>query len=275
MSERVDDMIKTEGDDNFQPNERTVYAAGLTRDTTDADVEMHFSIFGKVDNINHKVNLVTNESRGFAFVTFHNMDDFERAMNADEHIIKNKKIVVKKAQPKQGIIFVGGLPKEDELSDEAIKTFFSRFGAVDGIKHPADKVNGGKKPFCFVYFQSADTAKSLISRGKVVLDGYTLEIGRATLNQQPNLGVFGRGPHLQFPGNMTAFGPVAGYSGLPFPYGGMPYGGFMPNVPAYGGFESPMQIGFNGGMPLGQFRGRGRGVSRGRGGMRGQRNRPY
>lgn len=275
MSERVDDIVKIETEDEYQPNERTVYVAGLTRDTTDGDVENHFAAFGKIDNINHKVNLVTKESRGFAFVTFHKMEEFENAMNTEEHVIKDKKVVVKKAQPKQGIIFVGGLPKED-LSDESIKAFFSRYGVVDGIKHPADKINGGKKSFCFVYFQSADTAKALISKGKVVLDGFTLEIGRATLNQTSNLVMPGRMPHLQFPGNMPAFAPMASYSGLPFAYGGMPYGAFMPNVPAFGGFESPMQYGFNGGMPFGQFRGRGgRGGARGRGGMRGQRNRPY
>lgn len=276
MSEQVIDVdIKTETEENFQPNERTVYAAGLPRDTTDDDVERHFSQYGTIDGINHKINLITKESRGFAFVTFQKMEDFETALSTDDHIIKNKSIVVKKAQPKQGIIFVGGLPKENELSDEAIREFFSKYGTVDGIKHPVDKVNGGKKPFCFVYFQSADTAKFLISKAKVVLDGFTLEIGRATLNQNSNLGMFGRAPHLQFPANMATFGAMPGYSGLPFPYGGMPYGAFMPNVPAYGGFDSPMQVGFNGGMPLPQFRGRGRGIARGRGGMRGQRNRPY
>jgi len=277
MAEIIENEIKSEANDNFNQNERTLYVAGLTRDTTDDDIEKHFLSFGKVDVINHKTNLITRESRGFAFVTFKNIEDLEKAMNTLEQYVKNKKVVIKKAQPKQGIIFVGNLPKEDELSDESIKEYFSRYGVVDGIKHPADKNRGGKKPFCFVYFQSADTAKALINKGRVVMEKFTLEIGRASLNPSTDLSMLARSPHMQFPGNIAAYGPIPGYSGIPFGYGGMPYGGYMPPIPQYGGFDPSMQVGFNAGFPaFAAFRGRGRGgVTRGRGGIRGQRNRPY
>lgn len=277
ITEIMESEIKYEGN-NFNQNERTLYVAGLTRDTTDNDIEKHFLSFGKVDLINHKINLVTRESRGFAFVTFKNMEDLENAMNTMEHYVKNKKVVIKKAQPKQGIIFVGNLPTENELSDKIIKEHFSRYGVVDGIKHPADKARGGKKPFCFVYFQSADTAKALINKGRVVIENFTVEIGRASLNPSTDFSMLARSPQMPFSGNIAAYGHMPGYSGIPFGYGAMPYGGgYMPAMPHYGGFDPSMQVGFNTVMPaFAAFGGRGRGrVTRGRGGMRGQRSRPY
>lgn len=282
MATKIENMDRTESEMTFNPNDRTLYVAGLTRDTTDIDIQSRFLSFGQIALINHKTNLMTGESRGFAFVTFENMDDFEKAMNTDEHYVKNKKVVVKKAQPKQGIIFVGKLPKEEELSDESIKEYFSRYGVVDGIKHPMDKVRGVKKNFCFVYFQSTDSAKAVLSLGKVMIENFELEVGKATLNPSNDLNMFAGSNHMPGvggfgPGNIPAYGPFPGYAGVPVAYGGMPYGGYVPMMSPYGGYNPRMPFAMNGGFPgLTSYRSRGRGFAqRGRGGMRGQRNRPY
>jgi len=271
------DMMKEETENTFTQSERTIYVAGLARNTTDDDLQAYFLKFGSIEPVNHKTDLISGVSRGFAFVTFNDMESYEKAMGTEEHIIKNKKVVVKKAQPKQGIIFIGKLPNEDELSDETIKQFFTKYGIVDGIKHPEDKVRGGKKNFCFVYFKSTDSAKAVLNEGKVKIGQFELEVGRATLN--PNNEMAALVKSAQMPGmtgyrprSMSTFGPMAGYNGLPVMYGSVPYGGYIPAMSPYGVYNPAMQLGFNGGIQgFSSFRGRGRG----RGASRGQRNRPY
>lgn len=268
-------------DDILTQNDRTIYVAALPKSTTDFDIQSHFLTFGKIALLNHKTNLVTGESRGFAFVTFQNMNDYEKALNTTGHCINNKKVVIKKAEPKQGIIFVGKLPSEDQLSEDSIKKYFSQYGVVDGIKRPTDQVHGGKKSFCFVYFQSADSAKAIISKERVTIDKFELEVGRATLNPSSDIRIFGIPPRLAGGvgfgrGNFAGYMPFPGYGTIPLGYGGMPYNGYIPNMSFYGGYDPMIRMGYNAVVPgYIPVRGRGHGGTRGYGGIRGLRTKPY
>ena len=71
---------------------------------------------------------------------FKEQDGLEKAVATEEHNIKNKKVAVKKAQAKQGKVYVGKLPKDDKLSDDAIKEFFAGYGAIAAVEQPFDKV---------------------------------------------------------------------------------------------------------------------------------------
>ena len=71
---------------------------------------------------------------------FKDQEGLEKAVATEEHNIKNKKVAVKKAQAKQGKVYVGKLPKDDKLSDDAIKEFFAGYGAIAAVEQPFDKV---------------------------------------------------------------------------------------------------------------------------------------
>ena len=74
------------------------------------------------------------------YQVFKEQDGLEKAVATEEHNIKNKKVAVKKAQAKQGKVYVGKLPKDDKLSDDAIKEFFAGYGAIAAVEQPFDKV---------------------------------------------------------------------------------------------------------------------------------------
>jgi RNA recognition motif-containing protein len=66
--------------------------------------------------------------RGFAFVVFKTVEGLKDAVGSEEHAVKGKKVAVKKAQAKQGKVYVGKL--KAELSDEEIKSHFEQFGHI-------------------------------------------------------------------------------------------------------------------------------------------------
>ena len=72
---------------------------------------------------------------------------------------------MKKAQAKQGKIYVGKL--KAELTDEAIKEFFGQYGSIATVEQPFDKVKNERKNFCFITFDKEDTAKKLLKEGTI------------------------------------------------------------------------------------------------------------
>ena len=66
-----------------------------------------------------------------------------QVLTSGDHAINSKKIDVKRARAKPGKIFVGGL--SSELSDGAIRDYFSQFGTVTDCELPFDKVKNQRK----------------------------------------------------------------------------------------------------------------------------------
>ena len=94
---------------------------------------------------------------------------------------------MKKAQAKQGKIYVGKL--KAELTDEAIKEFFGQYGSIATVEQPFDKVKNERKNFCFITFDKEDTAKKLLKEGSVHISGHELEIKKVN---PPNKGMQGK-----------------------------------------------------------------------------------
>jgi len=73
---------------------------------------------------------MTGRSRGFAFLLYKGEAGVDEATKApNEHKVKGKAITVKKADVKQGKIYVGKLP-EAGCEVEDIQAHFQQFGAV-------------------------------------------------------------------------------------------------------------------------------------------------
>merc|ERR1712142_1417208 len=94
---------------------------------------------------NLKTDPATGRSRGFAFVVFKTVDGLKDAVATEEHAVKGKKVAVKKAQAKQGKIYVGKL--KAELSDDDIKSHFAQFGQIAQVEQPFDKTKNERKNY--------------------------------------------------------------------------------------------------------------------------------
>merc|ERR1712088_1289554 len=228
-------------------DERKLFVGGLPQDAKDGEITEYFGQFGEIDSVNLKTDPSTGRSRGFAFVVFKAQEGLEKAVATEEHNIKNKKVAVKKAQAKQGKVYVGKLPKDDKLSDDAIKEFFATYGTIAAVEQPFDKVKSERKNFCFITFEKEESAKALLKVGTVTLNDsegnpLELEVKKVT---------------VKAPG-----GPYGGYD--PYGYGNWGYGPYGGGY-GYGGMAG-------GKTPRGGQYG---GPARGRGAQRGQRQKPY
>jgi squid-like protein len=234
-------------------DERKLFVGGLPQEAKDTDIKEYFGTFGEIDNVNLKTDPQTGRSRGFAFVVFKEPASLNAASADESHVIKGKKVTCKKAEARQGKIYVGKLPAEGLTTDE-VKDFFGQHGTVSEIVRPVDKTNNDTpKNFAFITFEKEDVAKQLVKEGTANINGFDVEIKRVTPKDGGRGGMrggFGGGYGGGYGDPYGMYG--GGYGGYdPYGYGGG-YGG-------YGGYGGPPA---GGKMQRGGGRGRGRGRSR-------------
>lgn len=247
-------------------DDRKLFVGALPQEAKDSDIREYFSQFGEIDNINLKMDPMTGRSRGFCFIVFKEVSGLEAAMSQGAHVVKGKKVTSKKAEAKQGKIYVGKLPPGEALSKDDITNHFSEYGQVIEVVRPVDKMkNNEPKTFAFVTFAREDSAKQLVKAGESEINGHRVEIKKVT----PKDGGAGWGGPGGFGGGGAAWGgygdPYAyggGYGGYGDPYGG--YGGYggAPGWGAGGGFGGGAGGKMRGGAARGGTGGRGRGRGR-------------
>ena len=141
-------------------DDRKLFAGGLPQEAGEEDINEHFSKYGEIESVNLKTDQHTGRSRGFCFIVFKEVASLESAVGAGDHVVKGKKVAVKKAQAKQGKVHISKL--KPELSDQEIREFFEQYGAIAGVEQPYDKVKQERKNFCFITFEKEETAKKLL-----------------------------------------------------------------------------------------------------------------
>jgi len=250
-------------------DDRKLFVGGLPQDATQEDISEHFATFGEIDNINLKSDPVSGRSRGFAFVLYKTVQSLNDAIQAKEHTVKNKEVAVKKAQAKQGKVYVGKL--QPELSDEQIKEHFKQFGTIANVEQPFDKTKNERKNFCFITFEKEEAAKQLLKLGTTTVNGIDLDVKRVTVKDplMPGMVRGGGGGRGGAGGGGAGAGGYGGfgYGGFGYGYGyGDPYSGYGGGWGGYGGYP-----GFGAGYNKNNFGNRG--GQRGRGGNGGGRGR--
>lgn len=298
-------MMEQDSNSNSAPapasapeDERKLFAGGLPQDAKEAEIREHFGKFGEIESIMLKTDQHTGRSRGFCFVLYKTVDGLKGALvEADNHVMKGKKVAVKQAEAKQGKIYVGKL--KPELSDESIKNFFANYGTIANIEQPFDKMKNERKNFCFITFDKEDVAKRLLKEATVTIEGHELDVKKVTVKAQnqmdPRSMYGGRGgahaghhgghghggwgpayPPQHWGGGYGDYwgGPQGGYGDYNY-YGGYGYG-YPPAGPGGPpGGKTPRGGAAGGGNPRGMMRG-GRGGGGGGGMQRGaQRQKPY
>ena len=111
-NEKMDTSMAGDEDD------RKLFAGGLPQDAKEADIRGHFGQYGEIESITLKTDMAVAQA---------------------ERNIQNKKVAVKKAQAKQGKVYIGKLPAD--LSDDDIKNHMATFGTIANIEQPFDKVH--------------------------------------------------------------------------------------------------------------------------------------
>merc|ERR1719474_2580487 len=123
---------------------------------------------------------MTGRSRGFAFIVFKEVAGLVAASAQEAHVIKGKRATCKKAEARQGKIYVGKLPV-DEISNQDLTDHFSQFGTVVEVIRPVDKLrDDAPKNFCFITFDKEEPARQLVFKGTTSLKGHQLVISRVT-----------------------------------------------------------------------------------------------
>merc|ERR1712142_1165454 len=161
-------------------DDRKLFVGGLPQEAKDTDIKEYFCQYGEIDNINLKTDPHTGRSRGFAFIVFKEADGLAAASAQEAHVIKGKKVTCKKAEAKQGKIYVGKIPSEGVTTDD-LQAHFSTHGAVAEIIRPKDKTNEDVlRNFAFVTFEKEEVAKQLVKEGTATVNGHELVIKRVT-----------------------------------------------------------------------------------------------
>jgi len=168
-----------------QEDDRKLFVGALPQEVKDMDIKEYFDTFGEIENINLKMDIITGKSRGFAFIVFKTLAGIEAVLKQTPHVVKGKKVTCKKAESRQGKIYVGKLPTGEVPTKEDLQAHFEQFGSVVEVVRPVDKLkNDEPKTFAFITFAREDTAKQLIKQGQTTINGDVVEIKKVTHKEQ-------------------------------------------------------------------------------------------
>jgi len=231
----ADAQKKTEKSDD-----RKVFVGGLSWESTAKDLKDYFGTYGEVTDVNVKTDPATGRSRGFAFIQFSTTEAVDGVLATGKHTINGKEVEPKKAKAKPGIkkIFVGGL--EPDLPEADIRAYFEKYGKIEEIELPFDKIKNQRRQFCFITFESEEVVKEICKKNKQTIGSKECDVKMATPKPDEGRGGWGGGR-----GGRGGRGGGRGRGrGGPGGWGGAGYGGYGGG---YGGGYDPYDYGGYGG----------------------------
>ena len=152
-----------------QPN-KTLFVNNIPYSATARELADHFNVFGFVHD-----SKILNEtyhgkqvSRGMGFIIFENEESFKKALAAPEHILKNRRLYIQPARPKQppkrDALFILGVPQG--TTEEDVKAAFQGCTplSVRIIRHNTETQRG----FAFVQFQDSEARSNAIRANRTI-----------------------------------------------------------------------------------------------------------
>lgn len=241
---------------------RKIFVGGLNRNTTAESLREYFSSFGPVHHTEVLFDKLTGRSRGFGFVTFEEMETINNVVDR-HHTIDESQVEVRRAIPREearnnqprrerettensGRVFIGGLG--DDVTDEVLKEFFSRFGELTSASVMVDRETNRPRGFGFIIYKNPEDAEKALGIHKDL--GPNAEAKRAQPRSQTSrMRMFGMGG-MPMAGGYRFEDPRfavsrSGYggSGGPQMYGGYNYA----YHPYYAAYYAQMAAAYGGG----------------------------
>ena len=177
-------------------NNRRIYVGNLLKGkehTSEDKIFEYFSQFGKIDVLEFFREKVTKLPRGFAFVTFRDLESarqvIEEAQNGHHFIDGHKvrveipRLATERIVTKRSLaVLVDNVLKS--TSKEELKKHFSQFGKVDRVIFAKEDVSDENKRSFYVMFTSVSGAREALQRPfqKVAdqeIDSHISDISRA------------------------------------------------------------------------------------------------
>ena len=170
-----------------------------------------FERYGPIDSVKLVDDKVTQESCGYAFVNFKNINDAEQAKNDSVDLVMfDREIKVEFCAPQRSHIpkpsrclGVFGLSKS--TTDEDLREMFDKYGSIDDIAVIKNKTTKEPCGYAFVYFNNLEDAKAAKK------DCADLEIKRQTIKVEFSLTSQSNNPNRNIVRN---FGDSNGANGV-------------------------------------------------------------
>ncbi|XP_057983009.1 28 kDa ribonucleoprotein, chloroplastic-like isoform X2 [Malania oleifera] len=181
-------IMEQGGEDSYPepPEEAKLFVGNLSYDIDSEKLAQLFGEAGIVEIAEVIYNRVTDQSRGFGFVTMSTVAEAEKAVDMLHHYDLNGRLLtVNKAAPRGSQperppqvfepsfrVYVGNLPWQ--VDDARLEQVFSEHGKVVNARVVYDRESGRSRGFGFVTFSSETELNDAIA----ALDGQSLD-GRA------------------------------------------------------------------------------------------------
>lgn len=119
-----------------------IFVGGLPEKTTEEVLHKYFSTFGHLTECRIVINHETQQSKGFAFVSYFDPKVAEKVLSQKTHKLLKKSITLKAAQSKEDAqaslqeessrrMFVGNIPFQAKESE--VRKLFSKYGEVEKV----------------------------------------------------------------------------------------------------------------------------------------------
>jgi len=175
-------------DINEPEQQRKLFIGGLSFDTCDEGLREYFNKFGEVLDCIVMKDPKTKKSRGFGFVTFKRIAMVDEVMTKRPHKLDGRTVTPKRAVSREDSekpgahatvkkIFVGGI--KDDSSDDHLRMYFSKYGAIEQIEVMEDRETRKKRGFAFVTFADHDPVDKIVSQKYHTINGHNCEVRKA------------------------------------------------------------------------------------------------
>lgn len=149
---------------------KKIFVGGLPKETTYAEVRRYFEEFGKIKDLNLKVEKADGSCRGFGWVTFEDQSvaDYLKIYKANCQF-KDVWIIVKSGngEEESARLFLGGLHKD--CTPGMVHDHFSQFCKVTAVDLKYD-MQGDFRKFGFVSVENRGVAEMICAMEHKILD---------------------------------------------------------------------------------------------------------
>jgi len=208
------------------------FVGGLAPTTTEAQLRDYFGQYGPLIEVSVMREKTTGRSRGFAFLTYEDIDSLEKSLVSPKHQLDGRTVEVKRAIPRGEVktksrkVFVGGVPPSS--TNESLRACFEKYGPISDAQIMKDRVKNRSRGFGFVTFEDDESVPKVLSVAEHRLDGKLVDVKKAEPKKStvPPLQVTPAMAHLHpspnsSPRGSLAFAPVLNpyvpYAFVPYP----------------------------------------------------------